>query len=54
MVRPSTGPTVDYRLDVAYDDYPYETSWSLERLTITVVDAAFGFNEVTGFACLLP
>jgi hypothetical protein len=28
-VRPSTGPTVDYRLDVEYDDYPHETSWLL-------------------------
>jgi hypothetical protein len=30
VVRRSTSPTVDYyRLDVAYDDYPYETSWLL-------------------------
>jgi hypothetical protein len=26
VVWRNTGPTVDYRLDVAYDDYPYETS----------------------------
>jgi hypothetical protein len=26
VVGRSTGPTVDYRLDVAYDDYLYETS----------------------------
>jgi hypothetical protein len=26
VVGRSTGHSVDYRLDVAYDDYPYETS----------------------------
>jgi hypothetical protein len=30
VVRRNNSPTVDYyRLDVAYDDYPYETSWLL-------------------------
>jgi hypothetical protein len=29
VIRRSAGPTVDYRLDVAYDDYPYEAKWSL-------------------------
>jgi hypothetical protein len=26
VVGHSTGPTLDYQLDVAYDDYTYETS----------------------------
>jgi hypothetical protein len=47
VVIRSTGPTVDYRLDVAYDDYPYETSWSLQSLATCAVVAASGFNEVT-------
>jgi hypothetical protein len=29
VVRRGTGSTVDYRLDGAYNDYPYEPSWSL-------------------------
>jgi hypothetical protein len=30
VVRRSTSPTVDYyRLDIAYDDYPYGTCWLL-------------------------
>jgi trypsin len=37
----------DYRLDVAYDEYPYETSWSLQSLTTGAVVAASGFDEVT-------
>jgi hypothetical protein len=32
VVGRSTGPTVDYQLDVAYDDYPYGMSWSLQRV----------------------
>jgi hypothetical protein len=42
VVGRSTGPTVDYRLDVAYDDYPYETSWSLQSLATGGVVAASG------------
>jgi trypsin len=38
---------VDYRLDVAYDEYPYETSWSLQSLTTGAIVAASGFDEVT-------
>jgi hypothetical protein len=53
VVRCSTGLTVDYRLDVAYDDYPYETSWSLQSLTTSAVVAASGFNEVTELGYLL-
>jgi hypothetical protein len=37
-------PAVDYLLDVAYDEYPNETSWSL---TTGAVVAASGFDEVT-------
>jgi hypothetical protein len=33
------GPTVDYRLGVAYADYPYEASWSLQSLTTGAVVA---------------
>jgi trypsin len=39
--------SVDYRLDVTYDDLPYETSWSLRSLTTGAVVAASGFGEVT-------
>jgi hypothetical protein len=49
VVRRSTGPTVDYWLDVVYDDYPYETSGPLESLTTDPVVAASGFDEVTEF-----
>jgi trypsin len=45
--------TVDYRLDVTYDDFPGETSWSLQSLTTGVVVAASGFGEVTGLGFLL-
>jgi trypsin len=38
---------VEYRLDVAYDEYPNETSWSLQSLATGEVVAASGFNEVT-------
>jgi hypothetical protein len=37
VVGRSTGPTVDCRLDVAYDDYPYETSGSLQRVSRPVL-----------------
>jgi hypothetical protein len=53
VVDVSTAPTVDYRLDVAYDDYPEETSWSLQSLTTGTVVAASGFNEVTELDFLL-
>jgi hypothetical protein len=43
VVGRSTGPTVDYRLDIAYDDYPHETSWSLQSLTTSAVAAASVF-----------
>jgi hypothetical protein len=33
VVGRSTYPTVDYRLDVAYDDHPYETILLLHSLT---------------------
>jgi hypothetical protein len=39
--------SVDYRLDVAYDNYPEETSWSLQSLTTGEDVATSGFNEVT-------
>jgi hypothetical protein len=35
------------RLDVAYDDYPYEASWSLQSLVTGTVVAAYGFDKVT-------
>jgi hypothetical protein len=39
VIGRSTGPTVDYRLDAAYDDCPYETTSrrviSLPRLALT-------------------
>jgi hypothetical protein len=49
VVGLNVGPPVDidYRLDVQYDQYPYETSWSLKSLTTGVVAAAYGFDEVT-------
>jgi trypsin len=37
---------VEYRLDVAYDAYPNETSWSLQSRTTGAVVASSGFNEV--------
>jgi hypothetical protein len=40
VVGRSTGPTVDYRRDVAYDDYLYETSWSLQSFTTGAVQAS--------------
>jgi trypsin len=39
--------SVDYRLDVIYDNFPEETSWSLKSLTTGAVAAASGFGEVT-------
>jgi hypothetical protein len=39
--------SVDYRLDVIYDSFPSETSWSLQSLTTGAVVAASGFGEVT-------
>jgi hypothetical protein len=53
VVGRSTGPTVDYRLDIAYDDYPYLMCWSLQSLTTGAVVAASGFNEVAEFGYLL-
>jgi hypothetical protein len=44
---------MQYRLDIAYDDYLYETSWSLRILTTGTVVATFGYNEVTELGCLL-
>jgi hypothetical protein len=41
------------RLDIAYDDYLYETSWLLQILTTGTVVATSGYNEVTEFGCLL-
>jgi hypothetical protein len=43
VIGRSNGPTVNYRLDVAYDDYPYETSWSLQSLATGAVVATSGF-----------
>jgi hypothetical protein len=40
----------DYRLHVAYDDYPYEANWSFFH-DPTVV-AASGYNEVNKFGYL--
>jgi hypothetical protein len=45
VVWERSGPIVDYRLDVAYDGYPYDKIWSLQSLTTCAV----GFNEVTEF-----
>jgi hypothetical protein len=53
VIGRSNGPTVNYRLDVAYDDYPYETSWSLQSLATGAVVATSGFNEVTELVDLL-
>jgi hypothetical protein len=49
VVGLNAGPPVDvdYRLDVKYDQYPYETSWTLKSLTTGAVAAASGFDEVT-------
>jgi hypothetical protein len=44
---------MQYRLDSAYDDYLYETSWSLQILTTGTVVATFGYNKVTELGCLL-
>jgi hypothetical protein len=43
VVRRGTSPTVDYRLDVAYDDYPYGASWSLYH-SLTKLPVS-GFND---------
>jgi hypothetical protein len=48
-----TGPTVDYWLDVAYDDHPYEMSWLLQSLTTGAGVAESGFYEVTKLGYLL-
>jgi hypothetical protein len=40
---------MQHRLDIAYDDYLYETSWSLQSLTTGTVAATSGFNEVIEF-----
>jgi hypothetical protein len=42
-----TGPSIDYRLDIVYDEYPYEKSWLRESLTTDAVVAESGFDEVT-------
>jgi hypothetical protein len=44
-----SGPTVAYQLDVAFDDHPYATTYSLQSLTTGAVEAASGCNEVTKF-----
>jgi hypothetical protein len=41
------------RLDIAYDDCLYETSWSFHRLTTGTVVATSGFKAVTEFGYLL-
>lgn len=46
VVGLSSGPSVAYRLDVTYDDYPYETSWSLKSRATGKVVASSGFDEV--------
>jgi hypothetical protein len=53
--RSSTGPAVDYRLDVAYDDYPYETSWSLQRVSrpVLLLSRLSSLYEVTELGHLL-
>jgi hypothetical protein len=38
VVGCSTGSTVDYILNVAYDDYSLETSWSLQSLKTGVTE----------------
>jgi hypothetical protein len=48
LVGASTGPTVGYWLDNANDNYPYESSWWLQRPTSGAVGATFGSNEVGG------
>jgi hypothetical protein len=41
---------MQHRLDIAYDDYLYETSWSLQSLTTGALFAARpAFNEVIEF-----
>jgi trypsin len=47
VVGLNTNPGLDYRLDVTYDEYPYETSWSLQSRTTGAVVATAGFDEVT-------
>jgi hypothetical protein len=34
-------------LDIAYDVFPYDKSWSLQRLTTGAVVAASGFDKMT-------
>jgi hypothetical protein len=41
------------RLDIAYNDYPYKTSWSLQRLVTGTFVAAYGFDGVTELGYLL-
>ncbi len=47
MVGRSNDPVDIYRLDVAHDDYPYETSWSLQSFMIGNVVTPSGLKEVT-------
>jgi hypothetical protein len=43
---------MQHRLDIAYDDYLYETSWSLRVSRPVLLLAASGFNEVIEFGSL--
>jgi hypothetical protein len=47
VVGRATTTDVDYHLDVKYDNYPLETSWSLKSLTTGEVVVASEFNEVS-------
>jgi hypothetical protein len=41
---------MQHRLDIAYDDYLYETSWSLRvSRPVLLLAATSGFNEVIEF-----
>jgi hypothetical protein len=58
--RGTTGPTVDYQLDIAYNDYLYESSWLLQSrlgswyqlviLNSVAGDMCFGYGDL--FAAL--
>jgi hypothetical protein len=44
---------MQHRLDIAYDDYLYETSWSLRvSRPVLLLAATSGFNEVIEFGSL--
>jgi hypothetical protein len=46
VVERSAGPSVDFRLDVAYYEYSYETSLLLLRLMTGAVVAASSLDQV--------